>query len=105
LTVLVEQLERRKVASTADSERSATSSRRLSRPCSRHIPASVRRSVWARDEGRCAFVGSRGRCTETSRLEFHHVIPFADGGPMSVQNLSLRCRAHNTYEAQLWSPS
>ena len=35
----------------------------------------------ARDQGRCAFVGASGRCRETGFLEFHHVEPFADGGP------------------------
>jgi hypothetical protein len=64
---------------------------------SRHIPAAMRRHVWARDEGRCAFVGSHGRCTETRQLEFHHVVPFARGGPTTVDNLALRCRAHNAY--------
>ena len=32
--------------------------------CSRHIPAAVRRAVWRRDAGRCAFVGGHGRCAE-----------------------------------------
>jgi len=68
---------------------------------SRRIPAAMRRQVWARDEGRCAFVGSRGRCTETARLEFHHLVPFARGGPTSLGNLGLRCRAHNIYESDL----
>ena len=27
------------------------------------------------------------------------VVPFAAGGPSSVENLQLRCRAHNAYEA------
>jgi hypothetical protein len=66
---------------------------------SRHIPAAVRRHVWARDEGRCAFVGTHGRCTESRQLEFHHVVPFARGGPTTVDNLALRCRAHNAYES------
>jgi hypothetical protein len=44
---------------------------------SRHIPASVKRAVWARDGGRCAFAGALGRCTETSWLEYHHVVPYA----------------------------
>lgn len=72
---------------------------------SRHVPAAVRRVVWSRDQGRCAFVGERGRCTETGRLEFHHLVPFADGGPTSAENLALRCRAHNAYEMEVWSPS
>jgi hypothetical protein len=28
------------------------------------------------------------------------VVPFADGGPTTVENLQLRCRAHNQYEAR-----
>lgn len=68
----------------------------------RHIPAAVKRVVWQRDNGRCAFKGSHGRCTETGFLEYHHVVPFADGGETSPSNLELRCRAHNQYEADLW---
>jgi len=68
----------------------------------RHIPASVKREVWRRDEGRCAFVGSEGRCAERGFLEYHHVIPFADGGLATADNLELRCRAHNAYEAERW---
>lgn len=43
-----------------------------------------------------------GRCTETGFLEFHHVVPFAEGGETTVANLELRCRAHNAYEAEQW---
>lgn len=69
---------------------------------SRHVPAAVKRAVWDRDGGRCAFNGSHGRCRETAFLEYHHVRPFAEGGETSVSNLELRCRAHNQYEANLW---
>jgi hypothetical protein len=55
--------------------------------------------VWARDQGRCGFVGTEGRCEETGRLEFHHVVPFAQGGPTTESNLQLRCRVHNAFEA------
>lgn len=68
----------------------------------RHIPAAVRRAVWARNEGRCAFVGTAGRCTERGLLEFHHVVPYADGGDATVGNLELRCRRHNRFEAERW---
>jgi hypothetical protein len=63
--------------------------------------ASVRREVWRRDEGRCAFSGPAGRCGETAFLEFHHVQTYADDGPPTVENIQLRCRAHNQYEAAL----
>lgn len=65
------------------------------------MPAAVRREVWARDQGRCAFVGATGRCTETGFLEFHHVEPFAQGGATTAENLEIRCRRPNTYEAVL----
>jgi hypothetical protein len=69
---------------------------------SRHVPAAIRRAVWARDAQQCAFVGTDGRCQERAFLELHHVVPFADGGATSVENLQLRCRAHNAYEATEW---
>ena len=55
LALLVADLERKKLAAT-------TSPRpvRTATPGSRHIPAAVKREVWARDEGRCAFVGGSG---------------------------------------------
>ena len=74
---------------------------RLTNDTSRHIPAVVRRKVWARDAGRCAFSSADGRrCSETARLEYHHVEPYAVGGRSTVDNIELRCRAHNTYEAE-----
>src|SRR5688500_3794350 len=65
----------------------------------RHIPASVKRAVWRRDQARCAFRGSDGRrCCATSGIEFHHVQPYAVGGEATVENIELRCRAHNGFE-------
>jgi 5-methylcytosine-specific restriction endonuclease McrA len=95
LTMLVEELERRKLA-TARQPR-AQHPRTTE---SRYIPAAVRRIVWSRDEGRCTFVGAQGRCTERGFLEYHHLIPFAAGGETSADNLALRCRAHNQFEAE-----
>ena len=72
------------------------------RPGSRDIPAHVDRTVWLRDGGQCAFEGAKARCPERSFLEFHHLTPWAAGGPPSAENISLRCRAHNAYEAALY---
>ena len=94
LTLLVAQLEKAKFGRT-DRPRADTAGD----PTSRTIPASLRRAVSRRDGYRCAFVGSHGRCEETAGLEYHHRSPFADGGPTTVENLELRCRAHNAYEA------
>jgi len=33
------------------------------------------------------------------------VLPFADGGPTTLDNLQLRCRAHNAYEAKTYFDS
>jgi hypothetical protein len=66
----------------------------------RHVPAAVKRAVWTRDKGQCGFVGTEGRCRERAFLELHHLLPFAAGGPATVDNLQLRCRAHNVYEAE-----
>jgi hypothetical protein len=96
LTVLVEQLERTKLGATPRPRRGGRTA-----PTSRHVPAAVKRAVWARDGGRCAFVGATGHCAETGFLEFHHVVPFAAGGATDAGNLELRCRAHNAYEATL----
>ena len=58
------------------------------------------REVWLRDEGRCTFVGSHGRCRERGMLEYHHREPFAAGGEATVSNVALLCRAHNGLEAE-----
>jgi hypothetical protein len=41
------------------------------------------------------------RCTERVFVEYHHVRTHAQGGPATIQNISLRCRRHNQYEAEL----
>jgi len=66
----------------------------------RTAPRALRREVWTRDEGRCSFVGVDGhRCNETRGLEFAHLRPWAKGGEHSAENLALRCRSHNAFEA------
>lgn len=96
LRVLVDDLLKKKAA--------ITTRPRPARPIadgSRDIPASVQREVWKRDGGRCVFEGPRGRCPERGFLEFHHVIPYALGGEATAHNIELRCRAHNSYQANL----
>ena len=69
---------------------------------SRHIPNDVKRAVYLRDGGQCAFVSAAGkRCTERTFLQFHHMQPYAKHGPATVENIALRCRRHNQYEAEL----
>jgi 5-methylcytosine-specific restriction endonuclease McrA len=97
VTLLLRDLEHSRCGAT-DRPRAA----RVTATPSRRVPASIRRKVWARDGGRCAFIGTSGRCGEQGFLEYHHVVPFAVGGETTVENLQLRCRAHNQYESDLF---
>ena len=68
---------------------------------SRNIQAEVRRAVSARDRSRCVFRSCGGRrCNERRFLEFHHLVPYAAGGKPTVDNIQLRCRAHNGHEVE-----
>ncbi len=95
LDALLEKAEKKKLAATAKPRPSRGSVGR-----SRYIPADVRRIVALRDQGRCAFVGPSGRCAATRFLEWHHIKPFGHQGPATVENIALRCRAHNVYESE-----
>ena len=106
LALLLEKVEKAKFAATANPKRP-----RAIRPgadkvgtatASRDIPSDVQRGAWRRAGGRCEFVGKTGhRCTERTFLEFHHIVPYALGGLATLDNISLRCRRHNQYEAEL----
>jgi hypothetical protein len=97
LTLLLEDVARKKLAAAGRPRHRHSPPTRT-----RHIPAPVKRAVWLRDGGRCAFVAANGRrCAERVFLEFHHREPYALGGEATVANVSLRCRAHNLYEAEL----
>lgn len=123
LDVLVHELERKKFAATDRPRRQvaigATTKRapavagspappRTAPPrtapldrATRHIPADVKRAVWMRDQGRCAFRSPGGaRCSAQGPLEFDHIRPHADGGNATIENVRLLCRAHNHYEAR-----
>jgi len=97
----LERLEAKRLARTrkprktlAESDTTASSSR--------HIPAAVKRIVLERDGSRCRFVDAQGRrCSERSRLEFHHRHPHGFGGDRSPQNIALVCRAHNAHLASV----
>jgi hypothetical protein len=98
LTALLTELARKRFAAT---EKAGPG--RPTADGSRHIPAEVKRAVWLRDLGRCAFVGTGGRrCEERRFLEFHHIKPYAVGGEGTVGNTALRCRAHNAHEARVF---
>lgn len=67
----------------------------------RHVPTLLRRQVYERDQGQCTFVDDCGkRCAETHFIHVHHLTPFAHGGPHRLDNLTLRCAAHNALAAE-----
>jgi hypothetical protein len=67
----------------------------------RHVPAAIRRAVFERDQGRCTYASASGeRCRETALLELHHLLAFARGGEHRLDNVTLRCCAHNTLAAE-----
>ena len=99
LTLLIADIERARAGLVARPRQLPRATARGSR----HIPTAVRRVVWRRDDGQCAFVGPRGRCGERGFLEFHHVHPYAEGGAATADNLELRCRAHNAHEAHVFA--
>jgi hypothetical protein len=71
------------------------------KPGSKRIPKALRRLVWERDGGRCAFVSADGhRCEEAFRLDADHITPLALGGRSTADNLRLLCSAHNQHEAE-----
>jgi hypothetical protein len=98
LATLIAELARKRFAQT-----SKPAPPHEGKPGSRHIPAAVKRKVWLRDLGRCAFVARSGhRCDERRFVEFHHVDPHALRGEATVDGIQLRCRHHNDYEGRLY---
>jgi 5-methylcytosine-specific restriction endonuclease McrA len=96
LELAIQQLEKRKFGA---SSKHRPSKKPSSNP--RYVPAHVRHAVWLRDGGQCTFVSASGhRCSEGHRLEFDHIVLVAHGGQATVDNIRLRCRAHNQYGAE-----
>ena len=58
-------------------------------------------SSWERDGFQCTFVDDHGhRCSEKRYITLEHKQPFARGGPPTVDNLALLCKAHNAHRAR-----
>ena len=99
LTLLVEDAKRKKFARTSSPGKRPKAAKKSGAP-SRHIPAEIKRAVFERDGGRCAFVGPNGRRYGSPNfVEFHHLDPWAKAKRHSVERIELRCRGHNHYAA------
>ena len=96
----------RAVLATATATQSATQSATEPPPHRRDgpraaIPAAVRRAVWARDGDHCTWpLDGGGCCGSTHRLELDHIIPWAEWGPSTVENLRVVCARHNALAAR-----
>jgi hypothetical protein len=65
------------------------------------VPAKVKREVRRRDGGKCQWhVVGGGVCGSTVRLEVDHVVPRGKGGPSTVDNCRILCKAHNIEAAR-----
>ncbi|MFA5138202.1 MAG: HNH endonuclease signature motif containing protein [Elusimicrobiota bacterium] len=96
--ILLEVMERKLQPGKAQTRRSrAGTAPEGRRNGSRSVPRAVKRAVWARDGGRCAYVAPDGRrCESRDALEYDHIVPWADGGRSdTADNIRLLCRAHN----------
>jgi 5-methylcytosine-specific restriction endonuclease McrA len=104
LRLLEADVEKKKLgaATRPRSIRRATDKNMQATAHSRDVPQAVRRAVWRRDGGQCGYVSTEGRrCTERTFLEFHHQRAYSKGGLATVDNIALRCRRHNQYEAEV----
>jgi 5-methylcytosine-specific restriction endonuclease McrA len=65
------------------------------------VSAELRRQVWERDGGRCAWTSPEGkRCGSRWQLEVDHVDPVARGGKATIDRLRLLCKSHNLRYAE-----
>ena len=65
------------------------------------VPSATRRAVFERDGERCTFTDAEGhRCPATTWLELDHIEARAFGGTSKLENLRVRCRAHNLLYAE-----
>lgn len=98
LELLVKKLETKKFKTTS---RPRSEVRADAPAGKRYIPSAVKRTVYRRDDGSCTYVSADGRrCRETASLEFDHIVCVARGGKSTVENVRLRCRAHNQHAAE-----
>ncbi len=54
------------------------------------IPRKLVNAVWLRDKGKCVYCGS------TENLHLDYILPFSNGGAVSIENLQLLCQKCNS---------
>ena len=62
------------------------------------VPANILHQVNLRDRRQCTFSNSEGQnCKQTRWTEIHHLIPVANGGQNTLENLITFCSAHHRF--------
>ncbi|HEX8793465.1 MAG TPA: HNH endonuclease signature motif containing protein [Polyangiaceae bacterium] len=93
--LLLEKLEKQRLGKTSRPRPSPEQSDTA------RVSRATRRAVFERDGERCTFTDAEGhRCPSTTWLEIDHVKPRARGGTSELENLRVRCRAHNLLYAE-----
>ncbi|RYZ66942.1 MAG: HNH endonuclease [Proteobacteria bacterium] len=66
-----------------------------------HIPESLKREVLQRDDYACSHVNyDTGKiCSSQDAIELDHILPVAQGGENTLENLRVLCRTHNQLRA------
>jgi 5-methylcytosine-specific restriction endonuclease McrA len=92
----------RKVATRSQTDALKLNPMRTKKLRSRYIPAQIRKQVLLRDQSGCTYQDPKtGRvCGARHGLQLDHLTPFSWGGEHSVDNLALRCGAHNRFRAE-----
>lgn len=91
----------RNVKSDETTEAKKIDSDMQTKASSRYISTAIKREVLSRDGNQCTYVAADGhQCAERGKLEFDHIVPFAQRGSNEAENLRLRCKAHNLHHAR-----
>ena len=99
LDTLIEKVLKERFAVGRKSRRPLPSGSVLS--ASREAPDAMKREVYERDQGRCAFVDEHGnRCPARGFLEFDHIEGYARTHAHDVNTSRLLCRVHNQLLAE-----
>lgn len=94
LQLAVEEKRRKKFAKTKSPRASRADAEVL-------LTAAVKREVWERDGGRCAWTYPDGRvCRSRWMIEFGHIVSPKHGGSSKADNVRLECREHNEQHAR-----
>ena len=67
---------------------------------SRVFPPDVKQQAWLRTEGVCAYSNQPEWCQDSDRIkfyeaEYHHIIPYSDGGSSTLENAAITHKACN----------